>query len=128
MDPRLSVVIATRNKQENVNYDHISEAFERVDLGLKRTTKVSEKDRVVTAFHEAGHLMVLYLLHPTDDVFKASIIPRGPALGITQTLPKEDRLNLYQPAVLDWIAMLMGGRIAEELEFGMMSSGAKNDI
>ena len=65
-----------------MNYDHLSEAMERIYLGLKSNIKMNQKDKIMTAYHETGHLIVLYLLHPTDDVFKASIIPRGGALGL----------------------------------------------
>jgi cell division protease FtsH len=89
---------------------------------------ISEKDKKITAWHEAGHALVARLVTHCDPVHKVTIIPRGPALGLTQMLPKEDRLNWDKSSVLDRIAMAMGGRIAEELEFNEITSGAKSDI
>jgi len=123
-----AALIATRSKQDKVNYDHISEAFERVDLGLKRTTKVSEKDRVVTAFHEAGHLIVLYLLHPTDDVFKASIIPRGSAGGVVYHLPADDTAHYNRDRVLANIKVALAGYVAEKVKFGVTATGVCSDF
>jgi cell division protease FtsH len=123
-----AALIATRGKQEKVNYDHISEAFERVDLGLKRTTKVSQNDRTVTAFHEAGHLMVLYLLHPTDDVFKASIIPRGHAGGVVYHLPGEDTSHNNKHRVIANIKVALAGYVAEKVKFGVTASGVCSDF
>ncbi len=123
-----AALIATRGKQDKVNYDHISEAFERVDLGLKRTTKVSESDRVVTAFHEAGHLMVLYLLHPTDDVFKASIIPRGSAGGVVYHLPGEETAHHNRDRVLANIKVALAGYVAEKVKFGVTATGVCSDF
>jgi cell division protease FtsH len=123
-----ALVAARKNKErlDNVDFEF---AKDKVMMGAERRSMIiSEKEKRNTAWHEAGHTVVGKLLPNCDPVHKVTIIPRGPALGITQTLPKEDRLNLYKPAILDWIAMLMGGRIAEELQFGIMSSGAKNDI
>jgi cell division protease FtsH len=89
---------------------------------------ISDKDKKITAWHEAGHALVARLVPQCDPVHKVTIIPRGPALGLTQMLPKEDRLNWNRQAVLDRIAMAMGGRIAEELQFDEITSGAKSDI
>ena len=123
-----AALIATRSKNDNVTYDHLSEAFERVDLGMKRTTKVSEKDRIVTAFHEAGHLMVLYLLHPTDDVFKASIIPRGPAGGVVYHLPSEETTHYNRDRVLANIKVALAGYVAEKVKFGVTATGVCSDF
>jgi len=94
----------------------------------RRSMIISEKDKKITAWHEAGHALVAKLTEHNDPVHKVTIIPRGPALGLTQMLPKEDRLNWNRRSVLDRIAMSMGGRIAEELEFNEITSGAKSDI
>jgi cell division protease FtsH len=94
----------------------------------RRSMIISEKDKKITAWHEAGHALVARLVPQCDPVHKVTIIPRGPALGLTQMLPKEDRLNWNRQAVLDRIAMAMGGRIAEELQFNEITSGAKSDI
>ncbi len=94
----------------------------------RRSMIISEKEKRNTAFHEAGHALVAKVLPGTDPVHKVTIIPRGRALGLTQQLPQEDRLNLYQQFALNQIAILMGGRIAEELTFNERSTGAGNDI
>jgi len=94
----------------------------------RRSMIISAKDKKITAWHEAGHALVARLVPQCDPVHKVTIIPRGPALGLTQMLPKEDRLNWNRQAVLDRIAMSMGGRIAEELQFNEITSGAKSDI
>ena len=123
-----AALIATRGKEDKVNYDNISEAFERVDLGLKRTTKVSQSDRMVTAFHEAGHLMILYLLHPTDDVFKASIIPRGNAGGVVYHLPGEETAHHNRNRVIANIQVALAGYVAEKVKFGVTATGVCSDF
>jgi cell division protease FtsH len=123
-----AALIATRTKQDKITMDHVSEAFERVDLGMKRTTKVSEKDRTVTAFHEAGHLIVLYLIHPTDDVFKASIIPRGGAGGVVYHLPGEEVVHHNRDRVLANIKVALAGYVAEKVKFGVTATGVCSDF
>ncbi|MGH7198473.1 MAG: AAA family ATPase [Candidatus Omnitrophota bacterium] len=123
-----AALIATRGKHDTVNEDHLSEAMERVDLGLKRYTKVSEKEMTITAYHEAGHLVVTYLLHPTDDVFKASIIPRGPAGGVTYSLPSEDEMFKNRDWFTAEIRVFIAGYVAEKLKFGVTSSGVGSDF
>src|ERR671937_157681 len=111
---------------ENVDFEF---AKDKVMMGSERRSMIiSEKDKKITAWHEAGHALVARLVTQCDPVHKVTIIPRGPALGLTQMLPKEDRLNWNRQAVLDRIAMAMGGRIAEELQFNEITSGAKSDI
>jgi len=124
-----AALVAARKNKERLDNGDFEFAKDKVMMGAERRSMIiSDKEKRNTAWHESGHTVLGKLLPNCDPVHKVTIIPRGPALGLTQTLPKEDRLNLYGPVVLDWIAMLMGGRIAEELEFGMMSSGAKNDL
>jgi cell division protease FtsH len=94
----------------------------------RRSMFISEKEKRNTAVHEAGHALVAIVLPGTDPVHKVTIIPRGRALGLTQQLPTEDRLNLYQQFALNQISILMGGRLAEELTFNERSTGAGNDI
>jgi cell division protease FtsH len=89
---------------------------------------ISEKEKRTTAVHEAGHALVAKILPGTDPVHKVTIIPRGRALGLTQQLPQEDRLNISQEYALNQIAILMGGRLAEEITFGQKTTGAGNDI
>jgi cell division protease FtsH len=89
---------------------------------------ISEKEKRTTAVHEGGHALVAKILPGTDPVHKVTIIPRGRALGLTQQLPQEDRLNINQEFALNQIAILMGGRIAEEIVFAQKTTGAGNDI
>ena len=105
------------------------EAKDKVLMGPERKSMViSEKEKRITAYHEAGHTLVARLVPGTDPVHRVTIIPRGPTLGVTQQLPTEDRLN----ATKDWaegrIAVLMGGRVAEELIFGHLTTGAGSDL
>lgn len=123
-----AALIATRNKRDKVNMDDISEAMERIDLGLKKNRKVSDKEKSITAYHETGHLIVTYLLHPTDDVFKVSIIPRGPAGGVTYSLPKEDDMFRNREWFLGEICVLIAGYVAEKTKFGVTSSGVSSDF
>ena len=123
-----ALLAARKNKErlENVDFEF---AKDKVMMGSERRSMIiSQKDKKITAWHEAGHALVARLVPQCDPVHKVTIIPRGPALGLTQMLPKEDRLNWNRQAVLDRIAMAMGGRIAEELQFGGITSGAKSDI
>ena len=104
-------------------------AKDKVLMGAERRSMViSEREKRTTAVHEAGHALVARILPGTDPVHKVTIIPRGRALGLTQQLPKEDRLNINQEFALNQIAILMGGRIAEELTFDQKTTGAGNDI
>src|SRR5690606_36089808 len=105
-------------------------AKDKVIMGTERRSLVmSEKEKRSTAVQEAGHALVAKLLPDSDPVHKVTIIPRGRALGVTQQLPVEDRLSLSKEYALNRIAVLMGGRIAEELAFdGQKTTGAGNDI
>ncbi len=94
----------------------------------RRSMIISDKDKRTTAYHEAGHALVARLLPGADPVHKVTIIPRGLALGVTQQLPPEDRLNINQEYALNQVAILMGGRIAEEITFAEKTTGAGNDI
>ncbi len=123
-----AALIATRSKNDLVTMEHISEAMERIDLGLKRNRKVSEKEMRITAYHETGHLIVTYLLHPTDDVFKASIIPRGPAGGVTYSLPANDEMFRNKDWFIAEIGVLLAGYVAEKVKFGVTSSGVSSDF
>ncbi len=123
-----AALIATRGKQDKVTADHLSEAMERIDLGLKRNRKVSEEEMRITAYHETGHLMVTYLMHPKDDVFKVSIIPRGPAGGVTYSLPQEDEMFRNRDWFLAEVRTLIAGYMAEKVKFGVTSSGVSSDF
>jgi cell division protease FtsH len=124
-----AALIAARKNKERLENGDFEFAKDKVMMGAERRSMIiSEKDKKITAWHEAGHALVAKLTEHNDPVHKVTIIPRGPALGLTQMLPKEDRLNWNRSSVLDRIAMSMGGRIAEELEFNEITSGAKSDI
>lgn len=119
---------ARLNKKKLDNSDFES-AKDKVLMGPERKSMViSDKEKRVTAYHEAGHTLVGMNLPHTDPIHKVSIMPRGGALGVTQTLPSEDMLNLTNERAENFIAFLMGGRCAEELVFGDITNGASNDI
>ena len=104
-------------------------AKDKVLMGPERRSMIiSENEKRITAFHEAGHALVGKMMKGSDPVHKVTIIPRGRALGLTQQLPIEDRLNLSKEGADDQIAVAMGGRVAEELIFGQLTTGASNDI
>ncbi len=104
-------------------------AKDKVLLGAERRSMImSDEEKRVTAYHEAGHALVAMLIPNSDPVHKVTIIPRGMALGVTQTLPVEDRYSLTRKQLLAMIKHAMGGRAAEELVFDHLSTGASNDL
>ncbi len=120
---------AARLNKKKLESGDFEAAKDKVLMGPERKSMViSDEEKRVTAFHEAGHTLVGLNLPQTDPIHKVSIMPRGGALGVTQTLPNEDRLNLTSEKAKNLIAFLMGGRCAEELVFGEITSGASNDI
>src|SRR3989440_1874883 len=124
-----AALIAARKGKDRLENGDFDFAKDKVMMGAERRSMVmSEKDKKITAWHEAGHALVARLTEHNDPGHKVTIIPPGPAPGLTQMLPKENRLNWNRSSVLDRIAMSMGGRIAEELEFNDITSGAKSDI
>src|SRR6201989_307084 len=124
-----AALFAARANKRAVDMLDFEFAKDKVMMGSERRSMIiSEKDKKITAWHEAGHALVAMLTDECDPVHKVTIIPRGPALGLTQMLPKEDRLNWNKSAILDRIAMAMGGRLVAEIEFNEITSGAKSDI
>jgi cell division protease FtsH len=124
-----AALYAARRNQEKVTLNDFEFAKDKVLMGTERRSMIiSEKEKRTTAIHEAGHALVAKVLPGTDPVHKVTIIPRGRALGLTQQLPQEDRLNINQEFALNQIAILMGGRIAEEITFNQKTTGAGNDI
>lgn len=123
-----SALIATRRKKDKIGLEEISEAFERIELGIKhpRTMTAGEKERV--AYHESGHLMVTYFLHPTEDVFKASIISRRHTLGVVYTPPREELHTRSKDMYLADIKAALGGYVAEKLKTGVSSDGVYGDF
>lgn len=120
---------AARDSKHRIEMDDFEKAKDKVLMGSERKSMViSEKDRKITAYHEAGHAIVGKMLPGLDPIHKVTIIPRGMALGLTQTLPEEDTLNLAKSKVTSMIAFLFGGRAAEEIIFQDFTTGAGNDI
>jgi cell division protease FtsH len=108
----------------------LEEAIDRVYAGLeRRSTVLSDKERKLVAYHELGHALVARFVKHADPVHRVSIIPRGiGALGYTQQLPEEERFLMAEPELKDMIAVLLGGRAAEELIFGFATTGAQDDL
>jgi cell division protease FtsH len=124
-----AALFAARTNKERVDMSDFEAAKDKVLMGPERKSMImSEKEKRITAVHEGGHALVARLLPGCDPLHKVTIIPRGQALGLTMSLPLEDKHNHYRKAALDQITMAMGGRIAEELIFDEMSSGAASDI
>ena len=120
---------AARQDQNLVFMRDFEYAKDKVMMGAERRSMIiSEKEKKTTAYHEAGHALVAILLPGTDPVHKVTIIPRGRALGVTQQLPSEDRLSMTKDYAEKRIAILMGGRIAEEIIFNQLTTGAGQDI
>ncbi|MFT3921523.1 MAG: ATP-dependent zinc metalloprotease FtsH [Myxococcales bacterium] len=124
-----AALLAARQDKDSVAMADFELAKDKVMMGAERRSMIiSEHEKKTTAWHEAGHTLVARKLPNHDPVHKVSIIPRGPALGVTMSLPKEDRLGYSRDWALDRIAMALGGRIAEELKFGQLTTGASNDF
>ncbi|HVY48910.1 MAG TPA: ATP-dependent zinc metalloprotease FtsH [Minicystis sp.] len=125
-----AALLAARQDKDIVTMADFEMAKDKVLMGAERRSMViSEQEKQTTAYHEAGHALVAKLLEKNaDPVHKVTIIPRGPALGITQQLPKEDRLSMSRDFAKARLAVLMGGRVAEEIVFGQFTTGAGNDI
>jgi cell division protease FtsH len=125
-----AALLAARKNKETVGSAEFDEAIDRVIGGLEKRTRVmNPQEREIVAFHESGHAIVAESVKHADRVHKISIIPRGiAALGYTQQQPTEDRYLLTRAELLDRLAVLLGGRVAEELVFGEVSTGAQNDL
>ncbi|WP_224360914.1 ATP-dependent zinc metalloprotease FtsH [Hyalangium versicolor] len=124
-----SALMAARQNKERVDLSDFEAAKDKVFMGPERKSMImTEKEKRNTAVHEAGHALLAKLLPGCDPLHKVTIIPRGQALGVTWSLPTEDKVNGYKKQILDQITMAMGGRLAEEIMFSEMSSGAANDI
>jgi cell division protease FtsH len=124
-----AALVAARKEKKYVELHDLEEAKDKVLMGSERKSLVlSDQEKRNTAFHEAGHTLVGRVLPGTDPIHKVTIIPRGRALGVTQTLPTEDRVSMDKVKAENMIAFLMGGRIAEEIVFNQKTTGAGNDI
>ena len=124
-----AALLAVRKNKKKIGMDEFEEAITRVIAGPeKKSRTISEHDRKLTAYHEAGHAVVMKCLKNSDPVHEISIIPRGMAGGYTMHLPTEDRAYTSKEKLLDEMVGLLGGRVAEKLILGDISTGAKNDI
>jgi len=125
-----AALLAARKTKESVETSDIEEAIDRIVAGLEKKNRLmSKKEKEIVAFHESGHAIVASFLPNADPVRRISIIPRGiAALGYTLQLPTEDRYLMTRSELLDRLAVLLGGRVAEELTFGEISTGAHNDL
>lgn len=125
-----SALLAARKGKSMVSMEELEEAIDRVTAGLEKKKRVmSKKEKEIVAYHETGHALMAEFLETADPVHKISIIPRGiAALGYTLQLPTEDRYLMTKNELLDRLSVLLGGRIAEEIIFGEVSTGAQNDL
>ncbi len=124
-----AAILAARNSAEEIDMPSLEEAIERVIAGPERKSRVmSKKEKEITAYHEGGHALVGYALPNSDPIHKVTIIPRGRAGGYTLSLPLEDKYYQRRSEMVDQLAMLLGGRTAEELIFVDPTTGASNDI
>ena len=124
-----AALLAARQGKREIDHLQLEEGIMRVIAGPEKKTRVmSEKERRVTAFHEMGHALVAHYLENTDPVHKISVISRGQALGYTISLPTEDKFLTTRAELSDTMAMTLGGRAAEEIAFGEVTTGASNDL
>jgi len=124
-----AALLAARNARREIGQNELEEGIMRVIAGPEKKTRVmSEKERLITAYHEMGHAIVGNYLPNADPVHKISIISRGQALGYTISLPQEDRFLTTRAELTDTLAMTLGGRAAEEIVFGEITTGASNDL
>jgi len=124
-----AALLAARTGHREIDHNHLEEGIMRVIAGPEKKTRVmSEKERRVTAYHEMGHAIVAHYLEHTDPVHKISVISRGQALGYTISLPTEDKFLTTRAELNETMAMTLGGRAAEEIIFGEVTTGASNDL
>ncbi len=119
---------ATREGKDAVDMSDFEYARDKILMGAKREELLTEEEKSMTAYHEAGHVLMAWLVPGTDRVHKVTIIPRGRALGATQVLPEEDRLNISESELYKRLAFMLGGRVAEKLRFDEYSAGAEDDL
>jgi cell division protease FtsH len=125
---REAALIAVRHKKDTISMKEIEEARERITLGIKRRIKMSHQEKLLSAYHEAGHAIVTYLLAPGKDVFKATIIPRKSSGGATWIPEKEETFIKDQKELLTEIKIALGSFVAEKIKFGFTSAGVDSDF
>jgi cell division protease FtsH len=124
-----AALLAARRNRRSITMKEVEEAVDRVMAGPERKSRVmSESERKLIAYHEGGHALVAHVLPNTDEVHKITVIPRGRALGYTLTLPEQDHLLMTREQMRDELAMMMGGRVAEEIIAEDITTGAADDI
>jgi cell division protease FtsH len=124
-----AALLAARHDKDQISMSEMEEAVDRVIAGPERKTRlISEKEKEITAYHEAGHAIVGALQPEADPVHKITIIPRGQALGVTMSLPTEDRFMMSRGQLMAQLAMMLGGRAAERVVFDEITTGASNDL
>ncbi|MCH7751622.1 MAG: ATP-dependent zinc metalloprotease FtsH [Planctomycetes bacterium] len=119
---------ATRHDKDKVDMSDFEYARDKVLMGANREEVLTEKEKKITAFHEAGHTILAWLIPGSDLVHKVTIIPRGRTLGVTHLVPDEDRHNIAQRELVARLTMMLGGRTAEKMQFDEYSAGAENDL
>jgi cell division protease FtsH len=124
-----AAILAARRKKKEIGYEELMESVDRVTMGPERRSRIiSLHEKEIVAYHESGHALVGYMLEHADPVQKISVISRGMAAGYTKSLPSEDRMFMSRPQLMDRITMALGGRVAEEVTFGEVTTGASNDL
>ena len=123
-----AALIATRNGKDVVSSKEISEAIERIELGVKHRIKMTDKEKEMTAYHETGHLITTFLLHPRNDVFKASIIPRKSSLGVVHPQPREEWFADDREKILADIKCFLAGYVGEKVKFSQTTNGVAADF
>ena len=123
-----AALIAIRSQKEIISYKEITEAIERIELGVKNKIKMNDREKTMVAYHETGHLMATFLMHPRDDVFKASIIPRKSSLGVVHPTPREEWFIEDREAILADIKVCVASYVAEKIKFNTTTSGVSADF
>ena len=123
-----AILIATRDKRESVTYKDCVRALDRIELGIAHRVVMTAKEREMTAFHEAGHLVLVYMHHPTNDVFKASIIQRGGVLGVVHSVPREEYILSHSASLYADLMVSLGGYLAEKIKFDLTTEGVGSDF
>lgn len=123
-----AALMAARRGKTQVDPHDFQEALDKLLLGGKREALMDERERRIVAYHEGGHALVAAVLPDVDPLYKVTIVPRGRSLGVTQFLPQDDRRNYPRSYLLERLAVVLGGRTAEEVALGEITSGAENDL